>query len=101
MRNLVIDRSIWLRGEGEDESRLLRVADGKMCCVGIYLAACGVPSSQLEEVKCASEVRRKWGTVLVRIPTFPEEAQWLRNEGEWWPVATFQASIEGGERDKT
>ena len=44
--DLVIDRTIWLRGEGAKASRLLR-NDGKMCCVGIYLEACGVPRGEL------------------------------------------------------
>lgn len=41
---LVIDRRIWLRGEAE--SCLLR-RDGKMCCIGIYLKACGIPDTSL------------------------------------------------------
>ncbi len=39
----VIPRDEWLRGEGPDKSFLHRVEDGKECCVGIYLKACGVP----------------------------------------------------------
>lgn len=51
---LVIDRSIWLRGEPEG-SMLLRPNDGKMCCVGIYLAACGVPHSRLSSKRSAAD----------------------------------------------
>lgn len=60
-----IDRSIWLRSEytkslkgtlGEfvagqpTGSYLLREADRKRCCLGIYLQACGVPDEALEGV---------------------------------------------------
>lgn len=34
---MIIDRSIWLRGEGSYVSFLLRRSDNKMCCVGIHL----------------------------------------------------------------
>ena len=36
MKKLVIDRQRWLRGEGVDESYLLRKHDCKMCCLGFY-----------------------------------------------------------------
>lgn len=39
MEKLQISRKIWLRGEGADESYLLREKDKKMCCVGIYLSS--------------------------------------------------------------
>lgn len=44
---LVIDRSRWLRGEGGGESALLRQADKKMCCLGFFGLACGVPSESM------------------------------------------------------
>lgn len=43
---LVIDRKRWLRGEGENASFLLR-DDGKMCCLGFFACAIGVPQEQL------------------------------------------------------
>lgn len=46
---LTIDRSTWLRGEGPNASRLLREADGKMCCVGFLGLACGLTKEQLLE----------------------------------------------------
>lgn len=39
---LVIDRSKWLRGEGWEQSALLRRSDEKMCCLGFLGEACGV-----------------------------------------------------------
>lgn len=48
---LVIDRKIWLRGEGSFMSFLLRRADQKQCCVGILCEALGVPKKDLEGVK--------------------------------------------------
>lgn len=39
---LVIDRSRWLRGEGWEQSSLIRPSDEKMCCLGFLGEACGV-----------------------------------------------------------
>jgi hypothetical protein len=36
---LIIDRQKWLRGEGSQDSYLLRPTDGKMCCFGFYCLA--------------------------------------------------------------
>lgn len=54
---LVIDRNVWLRGEGSDRSALLRPTDGKMCCVGIYLKALGVPEDELLKDKTARFIK--------------------------------------------
>ena len=43
----IIDRNTWLRGEGEDQSKLLRESDGKMCCLGFYSLACGLSKEQI------------------------------------------------------
>ena len=43
---LVIDRKVWLRGEGDAVSRLLRPEDQKMCCVGISGKALGLPDRE-------------------------------------------------------
>lgn len=67
MKELVIDRKVWLRGEGTGKSKLLRVDDGKRCCVGIYLATLGAGDGDLRECALASEVR------------LPEKAGWLVN----------------------
>jgi len=67
MRKLTIDRAIWLRGEGFYISALLRGSDAKMCCVGIYLEACGVSRDVLVDVHVAEDVK-----------DLPEEARWLR-----------------------
>lgn len=48
---LTIDRSKWLRGEGSDESYLLRESDGKMCCVGFFAIACGVSPDEIRGKK--------------------------------------------------
>lgn len=37
-----IKRSQWLRGEGSENSYLLRSKDGKKCCVGFFANACGL-----------------------------------------------------------
>lgn len=42
---LVIDRKRWIRGE--ELSFLLRPTDERMCCLGFYGLACGVPKASL------------------------------------------------------
>jgi hypothetical protein len=46
---LIIDRKIWLRGEGAMKSKLLRSEDDKMCCIGIYCEALGVSKEALRD----------------------------------------------------
>lgn len=36
-----INRTAWLRGEGSDKSFLIRMCDGKQCCLGFLGLACG------------------------------------------------------------
>lgn len=62
----VIDRTVWLRGEGIARSKLLRPDDGKRCCVGIYLGACGVADEALSGVPAAHNA--------VNVPDMP---RWL------------------------
>lgn len=72
-RKLVIDRSIWLRGEGNEDSYLLRNTDNKMCCLGIYLEACGVSRERLGGIPTPSEL----ANLDVEVP---KEAEWLVNK---------------------
>lgn len=44
---LTIDRATWLRGEGENVSRLLRGSDGKKCCLGFYCLAKGYTKEEI------------------------------------------------------
>ena len=67
MMKLIIDRNIWLRGEGAGWSYLLREEDRKMCCLGIYLKECGVSSEKLLDMTSPCQ--------LVEI--IPPEAKWL------------------------
>lgn len=39
MKKLIIDRTLWFRGNGSAMSKL-RLMDGKMCCLGFYALAC-------------------------------------------------------------
>lgn len=68
-RELTIDRSRWLRGEGDSRSVLHRPSDGKMCCLGFYLEACGIPRERLTG-------RSTPGSILTKDQA-PEEAKWL------------------------
>jgi hypothetical protein len=62
-----IDRDIWIRGV-TPESALLHSPTGKMCCVGIYLQACGVPRDRLKDKPTAS-----W----IDMDLLPANARWL------------------------
>lgn len=72
MRKLTIDRSVWLRGAAD--SYLLR-EDGKRCCVGIYLGACGVSDEQLFKRCTAFSV-----SVFDDEAEFPQEARWTLDD---------------------
>lgn len=54
---LTIDRKLWLRGEGAEKSALLRKDDGKMCCLGFYGLACGIPTEDLADKKQPNELK--------------------------------------------
>lgn len=75
-KQLVIDRSIWLHGEGEKGlaggagSSLFRPADQKMCCLGIYLhTVCGMPKEVLKHVPLPAALDEN-------EITRPEESNW-------------------------
>lgn len=48
VKRFVIERERWLRGD-EENSRLLRPSDGKMCCLGFFARACGIDEDQIED----------------------------------------------------
>lgn len=50
MEKLVIDRSTWLRGEGSDESALLRSDDGMMCCLGFDALRRGFTVEEITDI---------------------------------------------------
>lgn len=56
IKEFVVDRAVWLRGEGSENSRLLRRQDDKMCCLGIYLDACGIAAEKLEDQATPEDV---------------------------------------------
>jgi hypothetical protein len=69
---LIIDRKLWLRGE-QIVSYLLRFRDGKMCCLGIYGRALGIPAEELLDKGApdASSCRA----------SFQAKAPWLFKDG--------------------
>jgi len=68
-RKVVIDRKSWLRGERVIVSRLFRPSDGKMCCLGFYLEACGMSKETLSDKVAPRD--------LLYTKELPEEAKWL------------------------
>ena len=67
---LTIDRQKWLRGEGSEDSFLLR-HDGKMCCLGFYSLACGLKPENIEGMSTVDEAIDKNGLCQ------PNEVAWL------------------------
>ena len=55
---VTIDRSKWLRGEGEDKSYLLRATDGKMCCLGFLGLACGLTEDEIRDCDTPLDTRK-------------------------------------------
>lgn len=72
---LIIDRSMWLRGEGSDKSKLLRGCDGKMCCLGFYAKALGYKDQDIFEEaepedtidRSSAEPQSKWPEWAVKV----------------------------------
>jgi len=56
LTKLTIHKREWLRGESGHNSYLRRSSDGKMCCLGIYLRACGVEVDDLTDVRSPARV---------------------------------------------
>lgn len=79
-KELIIDRAVWLRGEGNEESFLLRAKDQKMCCVGIYLKGLGVEDERLLDTGMAEDTKvldtKDIGLV---VKDLPDEAKWLED----------------------
>ena len=73
MRTLTIDRAVWYRGQGPEESKLLRSEDGRRCCIGLYLQACGVPDNAL---------RGKPVAVQLFNIALPPEADWTQRRAD-------------------
>ncbi len=70
----VINRKIWLRGEGSAKSSLFRDTDGKQCCLGIYLNACGVPKNILEGCSTVKDFLNQTGK---NITLTADQVQWM------------------------
>jgi hypothetical protein len=56
MMKLVIDRRRWIHGEGGDSSRLLRLDDKKMCCLGFLSLACGASENDIGDFSEPNEM---------------------------------------------
>lgn len=54
MQKVIVERSYWLRGEGEENSKLLRTEDGKMCCLGFVCLAFGKTEDDIAECEAPS-----------------------------------------------
>lgn len=44
---VVIDRTKWYRGRGSPDSKLMRMDDGKMCCLGFACLKLGATEDQI------------------------------------------------------
>lgn len=80
MREFTINRRRWDRGEmfadirkekGQNKPPSLKhPEDGRMCCLGIYLEACGVPVEKLYARADPKEL-------VEDVVELPQDAQWL------------------------
>jgi len=73
MEKLIIDRNIWLRGEGGFKSYLLRTSDKKKCCIGILVSSL----LNIEDDKIlgkSTAISDEWLVSLI-----PQEMKWLKN----------------------
>jgi len=68
LQQLTISRRIWARGQ---PSKLLSGDDMKLCCVGIYLRACGVADDALAERRDVDDLMEN------KNFTLPPRARWL------------------------
>jgi hypothetical protein len=51
-----VDRKMWFRGQGADESRMLRT-DGKRCCIGFVGKQCRVPDKDMRNKKVIDAIK--------------------------------------------
>lgn len=49
MAKFVVDRRTWYRGQGMENSKLLR-ADGQRCCIGFVAQQCGVADDSMVDI---------------------------------------------------
>jgi hypothetical protein len=97
VKSFVIDRSKWLPREAFDggKSYLLRESDGRMCCLGVYLRACGIPASALNRLELPAMVVKESNLSVSEVPA------WLLDlRGGTWSSesATELASINDSQR---
>lgn len=78
MKELVIDRTRWYRGQSDIKSRLLRSSDMKMCCLGFYSLACGLKEENIKNVAFPSSIRLRSMYPDSHKPVpIPIEMRWL------------------------
>jgi hypothetical protein len=71
---LVIDRKLWLRGEGSDCSSLLRDKDRKMCCLGFLCLANGLSEQDIIDIQTPGNLSER------RREPLPGTLRWLIDE---------------------
>lgn len=76
-----IDRSRWLRGEGSDDSFLLRPRDGRMCCLGFCALAMGLNEDDIRNVYEPEDVGR-WPEISASESTRLDQAMRTNDEVE-------------------
>ena len=76
MKQIIIDRNTWIRGEGSGLSYLLRKMDNHRCCLGFLSQQCGIPDKQLlGSPSVESALCKEFGVVL------PDELAFLMDRG--------------------
>ncbi len=73
VKKFEISRNVWLRGDDNPAYRY-RERDGKMCCLGIYLQACGLSAENLSGRHQPADVKDK---ILTGCERRKQDFSWL------------------------
>lgn len=69
-----VKRSEWLRGEGNENSYLLRNEDNKMCCLGFYSLQCEIKKESISGTKCPRGLHNDLGAL-----EFDKYPEWMKD----------------------
>lgn len=88
MRQLVISESKWYRGKGDIASRLCRISDGMMCCLGFEAIANGLKPENIMNISFPSDIGSNRDEPEGYIPAaLPDSMKWLLED----PTADHQS----------
>lgn len=83
-KKLVIDRKIWYRGKGSENSALVATTHNKMCCLGFLGTSCGFKKKDMLHIDTPANLSYKLGVSIAKWPdgvvnelgTFAANSKW-------------------------